>query len=107
MKHKYKARVTQIPGDIEEVIFDRLGGAPSIPARYFRDKKEHGKFKHGNSYSLDPEAVEGEIEEEAAEQQAEAAREQADALAAPEQRSDPPPKPVKTPATKKVEKARK
>lgn len=77
-KHKYTAHV-RVEGGTEEVQFEPQADAPRIPSRYQHDSAEFGKFKDGKTYSLDPDKVAAELEEEIAAVQEEAA--QADAAA--------------------------
>ena len=78
-KHKYISHV-RVEGGTEEVQFEPQGDAPRIPSKYQDDVKAFGKFKDGKTYSLDPDKVAAELEEEVAAVQEEQAKEDVKAM---------------------------
>lgn len=58
---EYRTRVV-VEGGTEETIFEPLeAGAPRIPARYKLAVEEHGRFRHGDRYRIDPQQVEDAV----------------------------------------------
>jgi len=80
MKSRYRTKVS-VEGNVEETQFIPVAdSSPRIKTRYVRDPEEHGKYKDGREYSIDPERVEDEAEEAEAEAQIEQSEEQIKAM---------------------------
>jgi hypothetical protein len=63
MKRRYRVKVSSADG-VEETQFIPLADTtPRIRTRYVRDPTQHGKYKDGREYAIDPEKVEDEAEE--------------------------------------------
>ena len=63
MKRRYRVRVQAADG-VEETQFVPLADStPRIRTRYVRDPEQHGKYKDGGEYSIDPEKLDDPAEE--------------------------------------------
>lgn len=57
-RFQYRARV-EVSGGCEETIFvPAEEGAPRVPARYVTDADDHGRFRDGETYLVNPGRVE-------------------------------------------------
>ena len=63
MKRRYRTRVQVADGTEETQFIPLTDSAPRIRTRYIRDPAEHGKYKDGREYSIDPDKEEDEAEE--------------------------------------------